>query len=546
MSSIGTSAKLSKATQIIIAFAIANIALYSWFSGFIAEDAYIVYRYSENLANGNGLVFNPGEYVSALTSALHSLVVSGLYYLTGESACTNRCFALGLHFFATLYAFRSLLKHQGMMLFGIMIWLSPYAIFWTAGGLETMYLSSFLVLAFAASNHCYQSVSARHQIVFSVCLGLAFLTRFDSCLVTIPLWFQVASRQWNQTDSRKLTGVLRLLLPGLVIALAWLVSAYGYYHDIFPTSVYHKPARWDHQRTNVLYMIQFGLLTGLIPLLCWTVINHYRHEHSNLKRAGQRIMMRHWGLVVGGLLFASYATGTATAHMMFSYRMLLPYLPLLTLALLQMIFDIHPEGLSGGRYGNAGTKLIISLAVLVQAFQFYYIDQHSVNPGRYGEYTNLSRQNYMKFMEILAEQATAIDKHWQQQGLQRPPQVHVYAAGILPYHLEQSKVVDWGLISYRKNVKVNAAQKGLLYSSDYIITLTPRHFTQKHQLQQDPQDLELIHEKKLAHFDHADDKLETFSVFFNPYPIEYALPNYVDGPELMPIPDRPAKPDGME
>lgn len=537
---------MSKATQIIIAFAIVNIALYSWFSGFIAEDAYIVYRYSENLANGNGLVFNPGEYVSALTSPLHSLVVSGLYYLTGESACTNRCFALGLHFFATLYAFRSLLKHQGMMLFGIMIWLSPYAIFWTAGGLETMYLSSFLVLAFAASNHCNQSVSARHQIVFSVCLGLAFLTRFDSCLVTIPLWFQVASRQWNQTDSRKLTGVLRLLLPGLVIALAWLVSAYGYYHDIFPTSVYHKPARWDHQRTNVLYMIQFGLLTGLIPLLCWTVINHYRHEHSNLKRAGQRIMMRHWGLVVGGLLFASYATGTATAHMMFSYRMLLPYLPLLTLASLQMIFDIHPEGLSGGRYGNTGTKLIISLAVLVQAFQFYYIDQHSVNPGRYGEYTNLSRQNYMKFMEILAEQATAIDKHWQQQGLQRPPQVHVYAAGILPYHLEQSKVVDWGLISYRKNVKVNASQKGLLYSSDYIITLTPRHFTQKHQLQQDPQDLELIHEKKLAHFDHADDKLETFSVFFNPYPSEYALPNYVDGPELMPIPDRPAKPDGME
>ena len=152
----------------------------------------------------------------------------------------------------------------------------------------------------------------------------------------------------------------------------------------------------------------------------------------------------------------------------------------------------------------------------------------------------------MKFMDILSEHATAIDKHWQQQGLRRPPQVHVYAAGILPYQLEQSKVVDWGLISYRKNVKVNAAQKGLLYSSDYIITLTPRHFTQKHQLQQDPQNLELIHEQKLAHFDHADDKLETFSVFFNPNPIAYELPNYVDGPELRPIPDRPARRDGME
>lgn len=516
----------------------ANIALFCWFSGFIAEDAYIVYRYSENLANGNGLVFNDGEYVSALTSPLHSLIVSLLYTLTGESAYTNRIFALGLHFGATLLAFRLIHRDRNPTLFGLLVWISPFAIFWTAGGLETMFLASFLVLAYAAACRCVESVHNKFQLLFSICLGLAFLTRFDSCLVTLPMWFHVAYRQWKLSDRGKIFTILRLWLPGFLIALSWLATSYWYYHDIFPTSVYHKPARWDHQRTNVLYMIQFGLLTGLIPLLCWTIINHAKHEGSKLSYSLKQTVLKNRGVLIGGLIFGGYATGTATAHMMFSYRMLLPYLPILALLIIQLIDSVHTEGYQAGRFGRAGWRVVINFAIVIQAAQFYYIDQHSVNPGRYGEYTNLSRQTYMQFMTLLTEQAESINNHWSQHGEDRPPQVHVYAAGILPYNLERSRVVDWGLISYRKNVPVNAAQRGLLYSSDYIITLTPRHFTKKHQLQRDPKTLELIHERSLLGFDHADDKPEVFSVFFNPNPIEYNLPNFVDGPELNSIPDK--------
>ena len=200
--------------------------------------------------------------------------------------------------------------------------------------------------------------------------------------------------------------------------------------------------------------------------------------------------------------------------------------------------NIHTDGIRAGRFGTRGWSLVIALAITTQSLQFYYIDQISVNPGRYGEYTNLSRQTYIEFMSILEEQAEVINSHWEQEGINRRPQVHVYAAGILPYQLNRSKVVDWGLLSYRKNVKVNAIQRGLLYSSDYIITLTPRHFTKKHQLQRKPDSLELIHEKRLAGFDHADDQLEIFSVFFNPSTIQYRLPDFVDGPELMPIPEK--------
>ncbi|MBH56988.1 MAG: hypothetical protein CMJ82_07360 [Planctomycetaceae bacterium] len=530
---------MEKATKIILAFAALNAALFSWFSNFVAEDAYIVYRYSENLANGNGLVFNSGEYVSALTSPLHSLIVSVLYFMSGESVWSNRILALLLYFGSTLYAYRTLGKDRMLGLYGLLIWISPYVIFWIAGGLETMFLASFLTIAFASACQCTAQYSRRNQFTFSICLGLAFLTRFDSCLVTLPMWFHVASKQWGFNESKRIQSIIRLLLPGLLIATTWLATAYIYYHDIFPTSVYHKPARWDHQRTNVLYMLQFGLFSGMLPLLGWAVVSHAGHPSSYpLGQVFRTIAKRYWGTLIGGLIFFGYATGTATAHMMFSYRMLLPYLPILAMMTIQLLDNFHVEGLRAGRFGNRGWNLVLGLAITIQGLQFYYIDQFSVNPGRYGEYTNLSRQTYIEFMDILEQQAETINRHWAQNGEDRDPQIHVYAAGVLPYNLKRSKIVDWGLVSYRKNVKVHAIQRGLLYSSDYIITLTPRHFTKKHQLQRDPKSLELIDERQLAGFDHADDRMESFSVFFNPSPIDYRLPEYIDGPELTPIPEK--------
>jgi len=530
---------LEKATKIILAFAVLYAALFSWFSSFVAEDAYIVYRYSENLANGNGLVFNSGEFVSALTSPLHSLIVSVLYFISGESVWSNRILALLLYFGSTLYAYRTLGKDRMLGLYGLLIWLSPYAIFWMAGGLETMFLASFLTIAFTSACQCTDQHSKRNQLTFSICLGLAFLTRFDSCLVTLPMWFHVANQQWRLSESNRIKSIIRLLLPGLLIAVAWLATAYVYFHDIFPTSVYHKPARWDHQRTNVLYMIQFGLLSGILPLLGWAVISHKGHPSSQpLGKVLKTTVKRFWGTLIGGLIFFGYATGTATAHMMFSYRMLLPYLPILAIIVIQLMDNLHVDGLKSGRFGSRGWMLVLGLAVTVQGLQFYYIDQVSVNPGRYGEYTNLSRQTYMQFMDILEQQAETINRHWAQYGKDRDPQIHVYAAGVLPYNLNRSKVVDWGLVSYRKNVKVNATHRGLLYSSDYIITLTPRHFTKKHQLQRNPESLELIDEQRLSGFDHADDRPESFSLFFNPSPIDYRLPEYIDGPELTPIPEK--------
>jgi arabinofuranosyltransferase len=53
------------------------------FSGraFGSDDAFISYRYAENLINGHGIVFNPGERVEGYSNFLYVLLMTpGLYF----------------------------------------------------------------------------------------------------------------------------------------------------------------------------------------------------------------------------------------------------------------------------------------------------------------------------------------------------------------------------------------------------------------------------------------------------------------------------------
>src|SRR5215831_1190743 len=46
------------------------------YNGFLPDDSYITYRYAQNLLQGHGLVFNPGEYVLSTTTPLYTLLLA--------------------------------------------------------------------------------------------------------------------------------------------------------------------------------------------------------------------------------------------------------------------------------------------------------------------------------------------------------------------------------------------------------------------------------------------------------------------------------------
>lgn len=60
---------------------VASALWMAWLSVYLVDDAYIVFRYAENLARGNGFVFNLGERVEGVTCFLWTLLVSGVAWL---------------------------------------------------------------------------------------------------------------------------------------------------------------------------------------------------------------------------------------------------------------------------------------------------------------------------------------------------------------------------------------------------------------------------------------------------------------------------------
>lgn len=52
--------------------------------GSTQDDAFISYRYARNLANGQGLVFNPGEHVEGYTNFLWTILLSGVIACGGD------------------------------------------------------------------------------------------------------------------------------------------------------------------------------------------------------------------------------------------------------------------------------------------------------------------------------------------------------------------------------------------------------------------------------------------------------------------------------
>ena len=77
----------SSTAYAIAALAIVVRCLVAWHSRFTSEDFLITLRYAENLAHGQGLVFNPGERVLGTTTPLYTLFLAAI--ISGELDSKN-------------------------------------------------------------------------------------------------------------------------------------------------------------------------------------------------------------------------------------------------------------------------------------------------------------------------------------------------------------------------------------------------------------------------------------------------------------------------
>ena len=219
----------SKDWLAIGAIVVVGLIVRGLFMGFTADDAYITLRYAENLARGNGFVFNLGERVYGTTTPLFTFILAGLSVLLDHPLSVGKILNIvcDVAIAVILLGLGRRLSGQKWVgyLAGFLYAFNPVSVKWSALGMETSLYTLFICLSFW--QHGRQRF--RSGYVFA---GLATLTRIEGALAFIVLLLADLLRRRR--------GALADALFGAAPVLLWVVFAYFYFGSPIPHSAFAK------------------------------------------------------------------------------------------------------------------------------------------------------------------------------------------------------------------------------------------------------------------------------------------------------------------
>jgi len=479
---------------------------------FTAEDAYITYRYAENWVNLGSLVYNEGEPINAMTSPLHAVLSAALFFVTGNTVLSNKILSFVLLGLATLLVWHRYKEHLHLQVLAFLLLIPPSVLLWTFGGLETPIL---LFLATLTVILALRPPPFRLKLLWAIFFlsGLGFLTRYDSILFFLPITLYAASK------SQSIKNVVIALTGAAILPLAWLFVSYFYYGDLLPTSFYVKTPNGNIGSLifNGIYVAFYLLYVGIIPVIVLVLVILVP-KHRTID-----VLYRHfksiWWLYMGISLEILYGLTMATHHMMFSFRFFVPYIPSTVIILVDLVSRASEStevDLSIGIPAYLFTTFLLSLT-LFQLYQNVYTYQHSINGlSPIGEYRAIGIHDYMRFMQILRQEAFDIENHWvlTNGDSGRRPRIITYAAGMLPYTYRGSYIYE-KLVSYRH---CHERYRQGLYA-DYIHILAPRQGQIDQQLPNSVDSYYLVSSYEMM----FDGSMQKFLVYYNPKPEAHNL-----------------------
>lgn len=199
---------------------------------FVNDDALITIRYAENLARGNGLVYNAGEKFLGTTTPLWALLLSGVSKIGIDAVAAATWIGIAA-FGWTAAATTLFFRNRGaawwtQALAAALVATSPVLLTWAGSGMETSLfvasLATFLLL-----------VEKQRWLALGFVGGAMVLIRPDAGLVL------AAAALFEGSSRRHSARMLVRVLPGFaVVVLPWLVAAKMYYGSALPNSGFAK------------------------------------------------------------------------------------------------------------------------------------------------------------------------------------------------------------------------------------------------------------------------------------------------------------------
>jgi arabinofuranosyltransferase len=340
-----------------------------WNFRFVEDDAFITYRYAQNLAHGRGLVFNPGQKVEGYTNFLWTLI----HALPEKAGWSTPMFSqlLGLAIFVATVAVvlrlaRAIVADEAKAVLVVLVLLANLTfVGYATSGLETMLqtllATSIALLLLPDAPHRFGPTARRVAAGFLG--GVALMVRLDTG-VLVAAWFLVSVVvEWRRGPEegrprRAILGALLLGVPLLVVVTPWLVWTYDYYGSLLPNTFAAKTGSSTFQPIifGIAYLLGFFAWYGAFLLIGrWR-----RHRGSLFALPGLPSI----AVVVG--VWCLYVVVVGADFM--EFRFMVPVIPLLAIAAAHLI----------DRY--VSLKREIALMVVLALFSFAHTQTGDFTP----------------------------------------------------------------------------------------------------------------------------------------------------------------------
>ena len=259
-------------TWIVAALASAIFLCLAWrFRDHRVDDAFISYRYAQNLAAGHGLVFNPGERVEGYTNfswvVLLALGIKLGIRPESLSMVLGVVAASGIIAVISLASARLGLGPETFWVAPALLAVTPALAVWATGGLETTFYAFLLTLGVCRLAEEVEDGNPR--IATALIFALAALTRPEGALfgglMSMILLVQFGRSHAGRIAWARWTGVF------LVVFLSYFFWRWRYYGYLLPNTFYAKVDVGGSQLVRGLrHLAAFGTAIGswlALPLL---------------------------------------------------------------------------------------------------------------------------------------------------------------------------------------------------------------------------------------------------------------------------------------
>lgn len=366
------SLRYKKEAVILLAFVII-FTVHSIYLNCVAEDAYVSFRFANNLANGEGFVWNSGERpVEGYTNFLWVVIMAVITKIGLGVEAWSQILGIAASILAFYYVYSlSMLIDEGKHSFinfiavALMAISGPIAT-WASSGMETNLFMLFIIMSFYYFFR--DEKNKRLTITSGIYVLFASLTRPEGVMVFVILSAYYIGKNfrrnnWLRIDKNFLKWLLVFLVPGLIYFL-WRYTYYGF---LLPNTFYAKVGGTIYQVKRGFNYIFCYFKIFLVPVLFLLPIFITTLTKNSKKNAAK---MSHWIplllTVLAYLMYVVYIGGDYMAM----FRFIVPIIPLIYL-LIQELFRIGYHSGRGVQRANISLLVVLSLFVIIP----------SVDPG---------------------------------------------------------------------------------------------------------------------------------------------------------------------